>query len=117
NQDSVISANHSYYRQRYLYCEGSPRLLFTENESNAEKLWNSPNRTPYVKDAFHEYVIAGKTDAVNPAQTGTKASAVYELQVPAGQSAVIRLRLTDGDLKTTDPFSADFDKTFAARKK
>jgi hypothetical protein len=117
SQGSVVSAKHSYYRQRYLFCEGSPKLLFTENESNAARLWNAPNRTPYVKDAFHDYVIAGKTEAVNPAQTGTKAAALYELQVPPGESAIVRLRLSDAELKTADPFSADFEKTFTTRKK
>jgi hypothetical protein len=67
SQGSVIYAKHSYYRQRYLYCEGSPRLLFTENETNNERLFNSLNRTRYVKDACHDFVVNGKTDAVNPA--------------------------------------------------
>ena len=63
-----------------------PELLFTENESNASRLWGQPNATPYVKDAFHEYVISGRGEAVNPAKVGTKAAAHYVLDVPGGGS-------------------------------
>ena len=76
-----------------MQCEGAAELLFTENETNASRLWGKPNPSPYVKDAFHRYVIAGEKDAVNPAHTGTKAAAHYVLDVPAGGSKVVRLRL------------------------
>jgi hypothetical protein len=95
-----------------LDCEGDPELLFTENESNAKRLWNQPNPSPYVKDAFHEYVVAGKSEAVNPSKTGTKGAAHYRMQVPAGGSKVVRLRLSAKP--PGDPFST-FDKTFATR--
>ena len=95
---------------RTLQCEGAAELLFTENESNANRLWGQPNPSPYVKDAFHRYVIAGEKDAVNPAHTGTKAAAHYVLDVPAGQSKVVRLRLSE---KPTS--YADFDQVLAAR--
>ena len=75
-------------------CEGTPELLFTENESNAERLWDQPNASPWVKDAFHQYVVSGNSEAVNPAKTGTKAAARYILDVPAGGSSVVRLRLS-----------------------
>ncbi len=81
-----IQASHPELGTYTLQCEGASELLFTENDSNAAKLWGQPNPTPYVKDAFHEYVIAGKRDAVNPAHTGTKAAAHYVLDVPAGGS-------------------------------
>jgi len=87
-------------------------LLFTENESNASRLWGQPNPSPYVKDAFHEYVISGKREAVNPSRTGTKAAAHYCLEVPAGGSKVVRLRLRAEPL--ADPFGT-FDEIFAAR--
>jgi hypothetical protein len=67
---------------------------FTENESNAQRLWGQPNRSPYVKDAFHEAVVSGRRDAVNPARAGTKAAAHYTLNVPARGSQTVRLRLT-----------------------
>ncbi len=80
-----------------LSCDGTPELLFTENESNAHRLWGSENPSPYVKDAFHEYVAHGNREAVNPADEGTKVAAHYRLQVAPGESAVIRLRLTKQD--------------------
>jgi hypothetical protein len=71
----------------------APQFLFTENETNAQALFGGKNATPYVKDAFHEYVVRGKTDAVNPAQVGTKAAALYVLELPAGGDVCLRLRL------------------------
>ncbi len=73
--------------------EPEPTLLFTDNVTNAARLWNAPNEPAHVKDAFHERVIRGREDAVNPEQRGTKASAWYQLQVPAGGEIVVRLRL------------------------
>ena len=70
-----------------------PVLLFTENESNAEQLFGSANASPYVKDAFHEYVIRGRVEAVNPGQTGTKAAALYVLDIAAGAEVSVHLRL------------------------
>ncbi len=95
-----------------LQCEGASELLFTENETNNTRLWGQPNTSPYVKDAFHEYVISGKKDAVNPARTGTKAAALYVLDVPAGGSKVVRLRLS---AKPAPGSFATFDQTFTQR--
>ena len=92
--ENAIQASHPQFGDYTLQCEGASELLFTENETNAARLWRQPNPTPYVKDAFHEYVIAGNKDAVNPAKSGTKAAAHYVLDVPAGQSKVVRLRLS-----------------------
>jgi hypothetical protein len=92
----TIEASHHALGTYFLHCEGTPELLFTENESNTERLWSHPNATPYVKDAFHAYVIAGQGEAVNPAKVGTKAAAHYALEVPSGGSQTIRLRLADG---------------------
>ncbi len=78
----------------YLYCEGDVPLLFTENETNNARLFGSANASPYVKDGINEYIVHGKSDAVNPGRAGTKAAAHYELTVPAAQSRAIRLRLT-----------------------
>ena len=111
-RDGTIHASHPKLADYTLQCEGVPELLFTENESNAGRLWGLPNPSPYVKDAFHEYVIAGKREAVNPAKTGTKAAAHYVLDVPAGGSKVVRLRLSAKPV--ADAF-AKFDDTFASR--
>jgi hypothetical protein len=89
----------------YLYCEGEVPLLFTENESNYQRLFGSPeNTSPYVKDGIHNYVVHGQKEAVNPAQTGTKASPHYVLTVPAGQTRTVRLRLTTVSPGRVEPF-------------
>ena len=105
-----IEANHSELGNFTLQCEGASELMFTENETNAARLWGQPNPSPYVKDAFHEYLVSGKKDAVNPAKTGTKAAAHYVLNVPAGGSEVVRLRLG-----SKAAGFADFDQVFASR--
>ena len=111
-QEGVVSARHAELGEIKLQCEGRPELLFTENDSNASRLWGQSNASAYVKDAFHDYVVSGKRNAVNPTRTGTKAAALYRLQVPAAGSKVVRLRLTAKP--PAEPFAA-FDKTFASR--
>jgi Glycosyl hydrolase family 63 C-terminal domain len=110
--EASIRASHSQLNDWTLDCDGNPGLLFTENESNCSRLWGQPNPATYVKDAFHEYIISSKEDAVNPDKVGTKAAAHYRLEVPAGGSKVVRLRLSAKP--AGDAFSA-FDETFAAR--
>src|SRR5215469_13305272 len=77
----------------YTYLSDQGDLLFTENETNAQRLWGQQNSSPYVKDAFHEYLITKRKDAITPARTGTKAAVHYELEIPSGGSQVLRLRL------------------------
>jgi len=89
----AIHAAHHELGKYWLFCDGAPELLFTENETNAQRLWGQSNASPYVKDAFHAWVISGQAAAVNPAKTGTKAAAHYVLDVPAGGSKTVRLRL------------------------
>ncbi|HVY37983.1 MAG TPA: glucosidase, partial [Polyangia bacterium] len=95
----------------------APELIFTENETNTERLFGTPNATPFVKDAFHEYVVGGRLDRVNPEQRGTKAAAVFRLTVPAGGQVRLRLRLTARDevVSGESPF-ARFEEIFAARR-
>jgi hypothetical protein len=129
---------HFQYGKRWLLCAGQPELLFTENETNYARLFGVGNRTPYVKDAFHEYVVAGDKTAVNQAHTGTKMAAYYRVRIEPGQSVTVKLRLTDRDplasteskpgplvstgLDTEAPalapndFGAGFDALFAKRK-
>jgi hypothetical protein len=111
-QDRTVLASHPKLGERVLYCDGGPELLFTENESNAGRLWGQSNPSPFVKDAFHEFLIAGKKEAVNPSQEGTKAAAHYELEIPAGGSRTVRMRLSKP--LPSDPF-VTFDQIFAAR--
>jgi len=108
----VIHAMHPDLGEYRLHCDAGPELLFTENETNNQRLWNQSNASPYVKDAFHNYVISGKGDAVNPAKTGTKAAAHYAIDVPAGGSTTIRLRLATGEKQKA---FRDFEKTFENR--
>jgi len=110
--ETSIRASHGQLGDMTLDCEGNPQLLFTENESNNTRLWGQPNPSPYVKDAFHEYLISSRKDVVNPEKAGTKAAAHYRFEVPAGGSSIVRLRLSAKP--TTEAFST-FDKTFAAR--
>jgi hypothetical protein len=91
-----------------------PRLLFTDNETNAQRLFNAPNPTPHVKDAFHAHVIHGDTGAVNSAATGTKAAGHYVLDIPAHGEVLLRLRLAAEDEASAAPF-ADFETVFASR--
>jgi hypothetical protein len=107
-----VAASHPELGDYTLSCDGAHDLLFTENDSNVERLWGQPNATPHVKDAFHRYVVSGERGAVNPAKTGTKAAAHYVLNVPAGGCQVVRLRLAAG--VAADPFG-NFDDLFRQR--
>jgi hypothetical protein len=110
---SLIALDERAYGQRFLYCEGAPELLFTENESNTQRLFGVANGTSYVKDGINDYVVHGAIEAVNPAGVGTKSAARYALSVPAGGRAVLQLRLTDTRMLT--PFDAGFARTFEDR--
>jgi hypothetical protein len=85
---------HWQYGKRWLLCQGQPELLFTENETNMERLFGVKNRS-YVKDAFHAYVIQGDKAAVNPQQMGTKMAALYHAELAPGERVTLNLRLTD----------------------
>jgi Glycosyl hydrolase family 63 C-terminal domain len=111
----VIAASHAQLGERYLYCEGDVPLLFTENETNNERLFGTPNLSPFVKDGINNYVVAGNYSAVNPERTGTKSAADYQLTVGAGSTTTIRLRLTDlAPRAIGDPFKS-FDATLQTR--
>jgi hypothetical protein len=90
-------AEHPTLGTYRLYGSGGPDLLFTENETNRRRLFNAENAGPFVKDAFHEYVVGRHAEAVNPAREGTKMAAHYRLAIAPGERAVLRLRLTGGD--------------------
>jgi hypothetical protein len=121
---STVAAEHSLLGEYLLSCEGDVPLLFTENETNNDRLFpGEKNEHPWVKDGIHEAVVHGRKEAVNPGQEGTKVSAHCRLEVPAGGSRTLRLRLT-GTAPGTQarlaraepgPFGPEFDATFAAR--
>lgn len=119
----LLSARHAVMGEYLLACgEGQdgkpPGFLFTHNETNCELLYGSPSRKQHTKDAFHDAVIHGKEDAVNPAMTGTKAAARYDLSIPAGGSVEIRLRLAEkGEWHdpSADPLGENHAEIFAQR--
>jgi len=110
----VLADHHTLGRYHWT-CEGGPEMLFTDNESNTERLFGSPNTTPYVKDAFHRRVVDGAVDAVNAARTGSKAAAWYRLAVPAGEERVVRMRLSAHMYTPPQEAWNGFDAVFAAR--
>jgi Glycosyl hydrolase family 63 C-terminal domain len=111
---ATIAASHAELGDYLLQCEGNPQLLFTENETNNERLFGTPNTSSYVKDGINNHVAAGRQETVNPDLTGTKAAAHYQLDVPAGMTSVIRLRL--GNAAPEDPFG-NFDQTVEQRRR
>src|SRR6266567_3949557 len=113
--ETVIELNHPESGQRWLYCDGNPELLFTENDTNTQRLFNAPSASRYVKDGINDYVVHGVQQAVNPQQEGTKAAANYSLLVQPGETATIRLRLTNKPARAGAKVFADFDKVFADR--
>ncbi len=111
----LVEAEHATLGRRWLVCEGAADLLFTDNESNLRRLWGVPNATPYVKDAFHDYVVRGRAEAVNPAREGTKVAAHYPWTLRAGEARSVRLRLTDVP-PARDPFDREFDALVERRR-
>lgn len=117
----VIHAHHAdplfqeFLADYYLYCEGDVPLLFTENETNHERLFNGCNVSPYTKDGFHNYIVHHQQQAINPQQTGTKATPHYQLWVEANTSQTIRLRLSRTAPDRNNSVFADFDDIFRAR--
>jgi hypothetical protein len=113
--DGAVDARHAELGHLRLHAAGDPSFLFTDNESNAPRLWGgAPAEGAFYKDGFHERVIHGRAEAVNPAGRGTKAAAWYVREIEPGGSAVLMLRLAPGGAR--EPF-ADFDAILAARRR
>ena len=91
---TAVAAQHPLLGEFILSCEGDVPLLFTENETNHERLFGQKNESPHVKDGINDCVVQGKQAAVNPEKKGTKVAAHYQVNVGAGQTKVIRLRLS-----------------------
>ena len=92
-----------------------PQLLFTENETNLRRLFGVANASPFVKDAFHAYVVEGRSGAVNAQHVGTKMAAHYRMEVPAGEQVTLRLRLYEGKQRLESPLDREFDALFERR--
>jgi hypothetical protein len=114
-----MELHHPYYGKRWLYCEGNPEPLFTENETNNLRLFAADNASSHVKDGINDYVVHGSKEAVNAEGSGTKAAGHYRLKIGPGQNTVVKLRLTDKEMASaaSRPFSASFDLTFAERRR
>ena len=121
----IVQTSEEELGERFLYCDGAAELLFTENETNNQRLFNGKNRTPYVKDGINEHIVQGNAGAMNPARTGTKAAAHYRLTVAPGKSETIRLRLTPTASKGLSKaykngdgaFGKHFEQVMGARRK
>jgi hypothetical protein len=114
HSDSTIELNEPVLGQRWLHCENASELLFTNNETNVQRLFNAPNLSPFVKDGINDYIVQGAAGAVNPAKVGTKAAANYALRIDPGQTVTIRLRLTN-QASLPDAFGKQFDAVFDQR--
>jgi hypothetical protein len=116
----IVALSHRDLGERFFYAEGVSELLFTENETNTERLVGTPNPSPYVKDGIGNYIVHGNKDAINPEHKGTKVAAHYPLTLGAGESRTIRLRLSDRIMKDSkkglgDNFGKAFESVFKAR--
>ncbi|MEH2106183.1 MGH1-like glycoside hydrolase domain-containing protein [Nostoc sp.] len=104
----VVEVFHSILGKRWLYCQEANEILFTENETNYQRLFGSPNLSAYVKDGIDDYIVQKKQEAVNPKKVGTKASVDYLLKVGASETKIIQLRLSDIQ-NLVEPFGKEFD--------
>ena len=115
---AAIAIDHQRTGPYTLHFDGAPELLFTENETNSHRLFGIDSASPFVKDAFNEYIVNGITTAVNPAQRGTKAAGHYAALIGPGQSLTVRLRLTDGTIiDDVNGVGGDFADVFSRRQR
>src|SRR5579871_530095 len=119
---ALIQATEFHYGKRWLLFDGAPELLFTNNETNMERLFGQKSHTPYVKDAFHRYLVGKENEAVNPDTKGTKSAAHYAAEIPPGKSWNIRCRLMNyNPVEQKTPlkeyFGPAFEQMFDQRKK
>ncbi len=115
SKDNAIKVHSELYGDRYLYFDGGEEFLFTENDTNSLRLYGTPNDVPYVKDAFHEYIIHENKLSVNPDMQGTKATKVYRVSVEPGGTTTLKMRLTPNG--QSPDFGKEFDDIFAQRIK
>jgi hypothetical protein len=112
-----LELGHPSLGRRWLYCEGAPEILFTENETNQQRIFGTENSCPCVKDGINDYIVHGRPYAVATMPMGTKAAAHYNFQIPAGATVAIRLRLTDIDFSGVPQAAFDgFERLFTLRK-
>ncbi len=113
----TVAACHESLGEVFLYSEGDVPLLFTDNETNKQRILGLPNDSPYVKDGINNYVVSRNQDTLNPQQRGTKVSAHHELTVGAGKTATVWLRMTNLPPSTIgEPFGSQFGNIVQARR-
>ena len=112
--EDVVELNCDLGKRR-LYCDGAPELLFTENNTNTQRLFNFTNGSRYAKDGINDYIVHGNGRAVNPEKIGTKAAANYKLTIGPNESLTIRLRLTDKEYNKKQEAFTNFEKIFGTR--
>ncbi len=108
--ESAIDIREHSLSDWQLWFEGTPELLFTDNETNTDLFWGRTSNNGFYKDAFHRYIIHNRQNAVNPRESGTKACGVYRLDLQPAESRVIHLRLS-----ATGERAPDFDALFSTR--
>ena len=113
--DHLLTAQHETLRTFRFAVDTVAPWLFTENETNNQRIFGTPNLSPYVKDAFHEAVVHGRQEAVNPKEYGTKAATHYALEIPPGGEVALRFRLASATGMPAKPFD-DFEQIFSARR-
>ena len=114
NSPNTIQTNHPEQGNYYFYCQDNPELLFTENETNYQRIFNYDNGSKYAKDGINDYIVNKQKDAINPNKTGTKCSPHYQLTLAPGESKTIKLRLSNkSDL--SQPLGNEFDRIFQTR--
>ncbi len=124
-KDGIVKVGHAQLGELYFYCEGDVPLLFTENETNRQRIFGVANHSPWVKDSINDYVVHGRQEAVNPEKRGTKVAALYRPTISSGACQVVRLRLSDvapaGFAPTKGnpggPFGRHFEDVLHARRK
>ncbi|HEY3154499.1 MAG TPA: glucosidase [Candidatus Binatia bacterium] len=114
---AALKVYHYYYGNRWLYCEGKPEFIFTENETNDRRVFGIENGAAYVKDGINDYIVHGTKNAAHADGAGTKVSAHYAMTVAAGQAVTVRLRLSDAAPASGKSVDGEFDKILAERKK
>jgi hypothetical protein len=114
-RSKTVIAEHAQLGVRHWCVDDTAPLLFTENETNARKLFGKTNLTSHVKDAINDFVVHGRSKAINSHQTGTKVAAHCRVRIKPGETIVRRIRFADVLAAAPQPF-ADFDAVFAARR-
>jgi hypothetical protein len=113
---TALKLHHQYYGNRWLYCEGTPEILFADNETNYQRLYGVENSSAHTKDGITEYIIHGHAQAVNSQGPGTKAAAHYRTSIAPGQHMTLRLRLSDASPTRARSLNGDHDQILALRK-